>query len=73
LEVGEVFWDINFGKCWDYIVWKEFFIKIYSVYWNCKYLVSFSGFDIGGCLLDWRLYCLGKAPAVFNVLLTKQR
>jgi hypothetical protein len=25
LEVGEVFWDINFGKFWDCIVWKEFF------------------------------------------------
>jgi hypothetical protein len=29
LVVGKVFWDINFGKNWDYCVWKKFFIKIY--------------------------------------------
>ena len=52
LVAGKVFWVINFGKFWDSIIWKVF---LFNIYWNCNYIVSFSGVDIGGCLLDWRL------------------
>jgi hypothetical protein len=52
LEPGKVFWDINFDKFWAYFVWKAFF---YNKYWNCNYIVSISGFNIGGYLLDCSL------------------
>jgi hypothetical protein len=29
LDAGKLFWGIKFGIFFDYIVWKEFFIKIY--------------------------------------------
>jgi hypothetical protein len=48
--MGYEFWQILGLICLEGIFYS-------NTYWNCKYIVSFSGFDIGGCLLDWRL-CL---------------
>ena len=59
LIFGKVFCDINFGMLLFerhfYFNTYNIYICIYNIYLNCNYIVSFSGFDIGGCLLDCSL------------------
>jgi hypothetical protein len=69
LEAGEVFWDINFGKFWDYIVWKEFCIKIYMgiaiVSFRFRVLILVDVCWAGVC----NVYVMH--PVVFNVSFNK--
>jgi hypothetical protein len=52
LKLGSV-WDINFCELWDNVVLKTFLIKINVS--TAIYIVSSSGSDTGGCMLDWHL------------------